>query len=619
MSNTQDLSLLGSTLTSDGNGADVTGSVTADGLTVGTSSDAYSAVYIISSITGESELRMGDTDTDAGSIAYTNSDDTMTFRAAAGARMTLDSTGIDVTGTVTADGLTVEASSALLQSATGTSSPTPTTFNISTTSSASDWSTTSPWGRLAFYSGDGSGGGGKPQVVLDATASNAIGASSSFSVSTTSESANTLTKRLNIAYNGDISFYEDTGTTPKFFWDASAESLGIGTDSPSRLAHLYGTSNPALRLDNGTNTVDIGIATSSGALLNGSSANDLVIARNGAYNIKFGTNGSTRAVIDSSGNVGIGVSNPLTKLHLDSPITNAQSANSSRSYKLLEGYGYTVGGNYYGQYAIGTSYNSAANTGTLEFFTGSGSSAPTEAMRIDASGNVNINGTDNRPLAITSFATASAGAGWDLDATSSNGVVTVSTGGTEAMRIDSSGNLLVGTAVSAAKLAVKTNGTVIQGFSVLGDTTGDTPYTIAQFGKYDNDSTTSQVFVNFVVNNGAVAQGQINANGSGAVAFGSWSDSRLKENITDLPNQLANITALRPVEFDYIESEGGGHQLGFIAQEVEEIYPDLVGERQDGMKTLSGMGKMEARLIKAIQEQQVIIEALTARIAALES
>jgi len=33
-------------------------------------------------------------------------------------------------------------------------------------------------------------------------------------------------------YNGDISFYEDTGTTPKFFWDASAESLGIGTTSP---------------------------------------------------------------------------------------------------------------------------------------------------------------------------------------------------------------------------------------------------------------------------------------------------------------------------------------------------------------------------------------------------
>jgi len=38
--------------------------------------------------------------------------------------------------------------------------------------------------------------------------------------------------RLSVANTGDISFYEDTGTTPKLFWDASAESLGIGTTSP---------------------------------------------------------------------------------------------------------------------------------------------------------------------------------------------------------------------------------------------------------------------------------------------------------------------------------------------------------------------------------------------------
>ena len=119
-------------------------------------------------------------------------------------RVYINSTGISVTGTATMDGLTVDASSAVVQSATGTASPTPTTFNISTTSSASDWTTTSPWGRLAFYSGDTSGSGGKPHVVLDATASNAIGASSSFSVSTTSESANTLTERMRIDSSGNV-------------------------------------------------------------------------------------------------------------------------------------------------------------------------------------------------------------------------------------------------------------------------------------------------------------------------------------------------------------------------------------------------------------------------------
>ena len=43
---------------------------------------------------------------------------------------------------------------------------------------------------------------------------------------------------MRIYNNGDISFYEDTGTTPKFFWDASAESLGIGTSSPQSIVHI---------------------------------------------------------------------------------------------------------------------------------------------------------------------------------------------------------------------------------------------------------------------------------------------------------------------------------------------------------------------------------------------
>jgi ribosomal protein S4E len=47
--------------------------------------------------------------------------------------------------------------------------------------------------------------------------------------------------RQKLASNGDISFYEDTGTTPKFFWDASAERLGIGTSSPSQKLDVNGT------------------------------------------------------------------------------------------------------------------------------------------------------------------------------------------------------------------------------------------------------------------------------------------------------------------------------------------------------------------------------------------
>jgi hypothetical protein len=139
-----------------------------------------------------------------------------------------------------------------------------------------------------------------------------------------------------------------------------------------------------------------------------------------------------------------------------------------------------------------------------------------------------------------------------------------------------------------------------------------------QVSKGDNNSTTSNVLVQFFMNGVAAGQGHINANGGAQAAFGSFSDRRLKENIVDLPPQLANILTLRPVEFDYIESEGGSHQIGFIAQNVQEVYPDLVGEREDGMLTLSDLNKNDARLIKAIQEQQALIEALTTRITTLE-
>ena len=75
--------------------------------------------------------------------------------------------------------------------------------------------------------------------------------------------------------------------------------------------------------------------------------------------------------------------------------------------------------------------------------------------------------------------------------------------------------------------------------------------------------------------------------------------------------------ALRPVEFDYKLEKA--HQIGFIAQEVKEIYPDLIGETKDGYLTLSGLDKNASRLVKAIQELKALVDAQAVRIAALES
>jgi len=139
-----------------------------------------------------------------------------------------------------------------------------------------------------------------------------------------------------------------------------------------------------------------------------------------------------------------------------------------------------------------------------------------------------------------------------------------------------------------------------------------------QIIKTSATNTTAQAFVSFAINNGSNGSGQINANGASQAAFGSFSDERLKENIVELSPQLDNIMALRPAEFDYIESEGGGHQIGFIAQEMEAVYPDAVGERTDGMKTITGWDKTTSRLVKAMQEQQAMIETLQAEVAALK-
>jgi hypothetical protein len=87
----------------------------------------------------------------------------------------------------------------------------------------------------------------------------------------------------------------------------------------------------------------------------------------------------------------------------------------------------------------------------------------------------------------------------------------------------------------------------------------------------------------------------------------STSDIKLKTNIKTLTNSLDKVLQMRGVEFDRIDIEGK-HQIGFIAQELEEIYPDLVSENQ-GTKSVA-YGNITALLVEAIKEQQEQINIL---------
>jgi hypothetical protein len=193
-----------------------------------------------------------------------------------------------------------------------------------------------------------------------------------------------------------------------------------------------------------------------------------------------------------------------------------------------------------------------------------------------------------------------------------------SSGGiTERMRIDSSGNLLVGTSSTSL---TGTNG--IQLFPA--DGAANKPrINIATAGS------TSSEFPLSIWSTGVNAwRFYVQADGRISAVYttiNSLSDERVKENIRDLDDGLSKVMQLQPRKFDWKEGKGKNitNDRGFIAQEFEQVFPDLVSEWKDeapeGEEPYKSVSAdLIPTLVKAIQEQQTLIESLTARIAALE-
>jgi hypothetical protein len=222
--------------------------------------------------------------------------------------------------------------------------------------------------------------------------------------------------RLNIASNGDVSLYEDTGTTPKFFWDASAESLQLGGILPqtsaifnlrrngtniefghgNRTSGYYGTlgaqytnGQPFIGFscdadDSGNTFTTRGF---KGNVLIGTAAGDLTFNQLTNANAS-GQSLTERMRIDASGNVGIGCT----------PDWGIQTGNfrGSASAPVFSGtsgdgfaFDYYNGPNPYPRHGSIAVIGAGTATADMSFWTDSGS-AVVERMRIDASGNVGI-------------------------------------------------------------------------------------------------------------------------------------------------------------------------------------------------------------------------------------
>ena len=185
--------------------------------------------------------------------------------------------------------------------------------------------------------------------------------------------------------------------------------------------------------------------------------------------------------------------------------------------------------------------------------------------------------------------------------------VTGTAGGTisfaESMRIDASGNLLVGTTsqIQSGKI------------SFVGTCSGQS--STASFSANQTGTSGDQFY--FRTSSGATLAGYITCPTASTTSYVSVSDYRLKENVIPINNGLTTISALKPVKYDWLTDKAQGE--GFIAHELAEFIPMAVtGEKDavdaDGNPIYQGVdySKIVVHLVAALQELDAKFEAYKA-------
>jgi len=241
--------------------------------------------------------------------------------------------------------------------------------------------------------------------------------------------------------------------------------------------------------------------------------------------------------------------------------------------------------------------------------------------KLDVNGTVLVRASPTTGTALTLFADATNANGVSISSTfllGGYGPLKFLTANTEAMRIDTSGNLLVGQTVAQGKVASKSTTTSLPAFFA------NTPsgYTAAAYqsesitaagtGWYHFYGTSSAGTVANVIifGNGNVQ----NANNS----YGAISDESLKENINDATPKLGDFLKVQVRNYNLKNDPDKTKQIGVVAQELELIFPAMIETDRDGIKGVK-YSVFVPMLIKALQELSAKNDALEARLAALEA
>jgi len=444
-------------------------------------------------------------------------------------------------------------------------------------------------------------------------------------------------------------FYIGRGATTTTNVDMVVDSfgkVGIATTSPTDTLSV-GT------LGSGTPTITIGSGTANSGYLyfgDGTGADryrGFLQYTHSTDSLQLGSAGSERMRIDSSGNVGIGLTAPTQLLDVNGNarilgglnLLTSTSYNADPASYLIVGAVNDTSVNAGKAYQWKLNTEGDANDQDLVFSAlDRGAGSFTEYVRFQGSGNVGIGTTspntkldvigsstngsgivdtlrlrntgtlvnDGAKIQFTAgTSTIGAGIGSGGQALNSADLRFYSGGNTERMRIDSSGNVLHSTTDSNLADNTSGGGTVLQnGGGFQSAYTGN----VGVLNRMGSDGSTLEF------RNRAVVVGSVSTTSS-STTYNTSSDARLKD-VTGSARGLEVINALNPVSYNW-KADGKADE-GLIAQEVLEIVPNAVSGSEEKYYQMD-YSKLVTHLVAGMKEQQVLIEELKTRIETLEN